>query len=146
MQIIVALFAGLLFGAGILISGMGNPAKVINFFDVLGTWDPSLGFVMAGALAVTFPGYKLAFRRQTPVSAEKFHVPTSSNIDLPLIAGSALFGIGWSVSGMCPGALLPDVGAGQIDALIFLVALLAGMTGVRLYKNLQPVKLTTKAS
>jgi len=146
MQIIVALIAGLLFGSGILISGMGNPAKVINFFDVFGTWDPSLGFVMAGALAVTFPGYKLAFRRQAPVSAENFHVPSSRKIDMPLIAGSALFGIGWSVSGMCPGALLPDVGAGHIDALIFLAALLAGMTGVRLYKNLQPVKLTTRAS
>ena len=146
MQIIIALSAGLLFGSGILISGMGNPAKVINFFDVFGSWDPSLGFVMAGALAVTFPGYKLALRRQTPVTAEKFHVPSTSKIDLPLIGGSALFGIGWSVSGMCPGALLPDVGAGHIDALIFLVALLVGMTGVRLYKNLQPVKITTKAS
>ena len=146
MQIIIALSAGLLFGSGILISGMGNPAKVINFFDVFGSWDPSLGFVMAGALAVTFPGYKLAFWRQTPVTAEKFRVPSSSNIDLPLIAGSALFGIGWSVSGMCPGALLPDVGAGHIDALIFLVALLAGMTGVRVYKNLQPAKLNTETS
>ena len=146
MQIIIALVAGLLFGSGILISGMGNPAKVINFFDVFGAWDPSLAFVMAGALAVTFVGYKLAFSRQAPVTAEKFHVPTSSNIDLPLIGGSALFGIGWSVSGMCPGALLPDVGAGHVDALIFLAALLAGMASVRIYKNLQPANLSNKAS
>jgi len=132
MTIIAALAIGLVFGTGIAISGMINPAKVINFFDLAGTWDPSLAFVMAGALAVTIPGYRLVFREPAPRLDSRFHLPTSRSIDLPLILGAAIFGIGWGITGACPGGVIPAIGLGKPQALTFVLAMAAGIVIVRM--------------
>lgn len=127
MQLLTAWAIGLIFGLGILISGMANPAKVLNFFDVAGTWDPSLAFVMGGALVTTFIGYRLVFRRALPVLDRKFHLPAARAIDARLVGGSALFGIGWGISGFCPGGALPALGTGAPEVFAFVAALIAGM-------------------
>lgn len=126
-KLVSGLIAGLVFGLGISISGMGNPAKVVNFFDIAGTWDPSLAFVMGGALITTMIGYRIVFKRQHPIFDEKFHVPTSKDIDKKLIGGSAVFGIGWGIAGFCPGAALPMIGTFRPEVLIFAAALIAGI-------------------
>ncbi len=130
MKHLILYAAGLMFGIGISMSGMGNPAKVLNFFDIAGTWDPSLIFVMGGgALVVTFIGYRLVLRRPTPPAFEaKFHLPTSRVIDARLIGGSAVFGIGWGgVTGFCPpGGALPVISTGAPSVLVFMAALVAG--------------------
>jgi len=131
MKLIVTYLVGLVFGVGISISGMANPAKVLNFFDVFGTWDPSLAFVMGGALAVTALGYRWALGRTAPVFDATFNVPTSRTIDAKLIGGSAVFGIGWGISGFCPGGALPALGTGRIDVFIFTAALIAGILAAR---------------
>jgi uncharacterized membrane protein YedE/YeeE len=127
MRLILSYLIGLVFGVGISISGMANPAKVLNFFDVAGTWDPSLAFVMGGALIVTAIGYRLVLKRQAPMLAANFQLPTRRDLDLPLIAGSALFGVGWGIAGFCPGGALPALGTGRSEVAIFVVALLAGI-------------------
>jgi uncharacterized membrane protein YedE/YeeE len=127
MKLIVTYLIGLVFGIGISISGMANPAKVLNFFDVAGTWDPSLAFVMGGALVVAFIGYKLVLKRPAPLFEANFNVPTSRAIDARLVGGSAVFGIGWGIAGFCPGGALPALGTGNIDVLIFTAALVAGI-------------------
>jgi uncharacterized membrane protein YedE/YeeE len=127
MKLIVTYLIGLVFGIGISISGMANPAKVLNFFDVAGTWDPSLAFVMGGALVVAFIGYKLVLKRPAPLFEANFNVPTSRVIDARLVGGSAVFGIGWGIAGFCPGGALPALGTGNIDVLIFTAALVAGI-------------------
>lgn len=132
MRLIAVYLIGLVFGIGISISGMANPAKVINFFDVAGSWDPSLAFVMGGALIVTAIGYSLVLRRSTPLMDLRFHLPTRRDLDLPLIAGSATFGVGWGISGFCPGGALPAIGTGRSEVLIFVAALLAGIILARL--------------
>ncbi|MGB5560428.1 MAG: DUF6691 family protein [Paracoccaceae bacterium] len=140
MKLIVIYVIGLIFGLGISISGMANPAKVLNFFDVAGTWDPSLAFVMAGAVVVAGLGYQLVFRRPRPVFETAFNVPSSRVIDTRLVAGSAVFGIGWGIAGFCPGAALPVVGTGRIDVLTFFAALVAGLVIARylMRLNLRP--------
>lgn len=110
MRAVVNAIAGLLFGLGLLISGMANPAKVQNFLDLAGTFDPSLIFVMLGAVVVTFVGYRLVFRRPRPLLAERFFVPTVKDIDGRLTIGAALFGIGWGLSGFCPGPAITSLG------------------------------------
>ena len=130
-RVIVAGLIGLLFGTGIAISGMANPAKVLNFFDVFGTWDPSLAFVMGGALAVTAIGYRLVFRRRTPLLEARFHVPTGRRIDLPLIGGAAVFGIGWGIAGFCPGGAIPALGLFETSAWIFVGSMLVGIVAAR---------------
>ncbi|MCV3272790.1 DUF6691 family protein [Roseobacter sinensis] len=127
MRIIIAYLAGLLFGIGIAISGMANPAKVLNFFDVAGTWDPSLGLVMGGALLTTFVGYRLVLRRAGPWLGPSFALPTRADIDLRLVAGAALFGVGWGIAGFCPGGALPALGTGRIEVFAFVGALVAGI-------------------
>lgn len=127
MRLVASYISGLIFGIGISISGMANPAKVLNFFDVAGTWDPSLIFVMGGALFVTFIGYRFALRRPSPTLEDTFKLPTRSDIDLPLIGGSAIFGIGWGITGFCPGGVLPALGTGRSEVFIFTGALLAGI-------------------
>lgn len=124
-------FVGLIFGLGISISGMANPAKVLNFFDVAGTWDPSLAFVMGGALAVTTLGYRVVLRRPAPWLADRFQLPTRRDLDLPLIGGSALFGVGWGIAGFCPGGALPALGTGRLEVVAFLCALIAGIVFAR---------------
>ena len=126
MKLIFALIAGVVFGTGIAVSGMMDPAKVLNFFDIAGTWDPSLAFVMGGALVVTFIGYRLVWRRSAPLFGGRFQIPGSTAIDGRLIGGSALFGVGWGIAGFCPGAAIPALGTGRWEVALFLVAVIAG--------------------
>lgn len=127
MKLIATYIVGVIFGVGISISGMANPAKVLNFFDVFGIWDPSLIFVMGGALVTTFIGYKLVFGRAAPVFEGSFSVPTSRKIDAKLLGGSAVFGIGWGIAGFCPGGALPALGTGRWEVFAFTVATVAGI-------------------
>ena len=127
MRLVSTYLIGLIFGVGISISGMANPAKVLNFFDIAGTWDPSLVFVMGGAVVVAFLGYKIVLRRPAPIMDAKFHLPDNPRIDGRLLGGSALFGIGWGIAGFCPGGALPALGTGQIDVFVFVAALIAGI-------------------
>lgn len=122
---------GLVFGSGIAISGMANPAKVLNFFDIFGAWDPSLAFVMASALAVTAIGYRFVLKRPKPILEPRFHVPGNRKLDMPLLAGSAAFGIGWGITGFCPGGAIPALGLGEPSAWIFVGAMLAGIAAAR---------------
>lgn len=131
MRILTAYIIGLIFGIGIIISGMGNPAKVLNFFDIAGTWDPSLIFVMGGALTVTFIGYMIVFKRSKPLMADGFP-SLNSKIDLRLIGGSAIFGIGWGITGFCPGGSIPVIGTGKTEVLIFAASLIGGIVVTRL--------------
>lgn len=127
MKLIVLYLIGVVFGVGIAISGMANPAKVLNFFDIAGTWDPSLIFVMGGALVTTFIGYKLVFGREAPVFEPNFSLPTSRSIDAKLVGGSAVFGIGWGIAGFCPGGALPALGTGRWEVFAFTAAMIAGI-------------------
>jgi len=127
MRVVLYLVIGFIFGLGISISGMGNPAKVLNFFDIAGTWDASLAFVMGGALLVTTVGYRLAFKQARPIFADVFHLPTKGTIDRKLILGSATFGLGWGIAGFCPGASLPMVGTVNSDVLVFVGAMIGGI-------------------
>lgn len=121
-----ALAAGLLFGLGLAISGMSDADKVQNFLDLFGNWDPSLAVVMAAALAVALPGYRLALRRARPVCATAFQLPDKRSIDAPLLIGAALFGIGWGLAGYCPGPAVANLARLSGEALVFLPAMLAG--------------------
>ena len=132
MRFLSAFAIGLVFGCGILISGMGDPAKVMNFFDVAGTWDPSLAFVMGGALLVTAIGYRLVFKMDHPVFSSAFSLPTTQDLDVKLIGGSAVFGVGWGMTGFCPGGLVPVLGLGLGEPLLTGAAIVAGMLAARL--------------
>ncbi len=123
----VGLVAGLLFGAGLAVSGMTDPNVVLGFLDPAGTWNPALALVMAGALAVTGPGYRLAFRRGRPLWAERFSVPTARRTDVRLIGGAALFGIGWGLAGYCPGPALAVLSAAWPGTLVFVAATVGGL-------------------
>ena len=131
MRLVFVYLIGLVFGVGISISGMANPAKVLNFFDISGTWDPSLVFVMGGALLTTFLGYRLVFGRTAPVFEPGFSLPTNRRIDAPLVGGSALFGVGWGIAGFCPGGALPALGTGRWEVFAFMAALVAGIVLAR---------------
>ena len=132
MRIIATYAIGLIFGLGIMISGMANPAKVINFFDVFGTWDPSLMFVMGGAVVTTFIGYRLVLGRKQPLFETRFKLPTSTNIDPTLFGGAAIFGVGWGIAGFCPGGAIPAIGTGRMEVLVFMAGLVAGLIATRL--------------
>lgn len=129
---------GLIFGMGIIFGGMANPAKVLNFFDIAGTWDPSLAFVMGGALGVTALGYRFVLRRPSPRLAEAFHLPALMRVDPTLIAGSAAFGVGWGLAGFCPGGALPAIGTLDASVLIFTGAMIVGIIGAKLAKGRIP--------
>jgi uncharacterized membrane protein YedE/YeeE len=131
MQLIATWLTGLIFGVGIAVSGMMNPAKVLNFFDIAGSWDPSLALVMGGAVSVTFLGYRLVLRRPAPVFARSFTLPEGRRIDARLVAGAAIFGIGWGIAGFCPGGALPALGTLTPAVFIFVAALIAGMALAR---------------
>ena len=130
MRPLLGFVAGLVFGVGLVVSGMSDPAKVLNFLDLAAigsTWDPSLAFVMGGASLTAFVGYRLAWRRPAPVLMAKFDVPTSNAVDRPLLTGAALFGVGWGIGGFCPSpawTALPLLAPGT---LAFLPAMLAGL-------------------
>ena len=134
MRLIGSFIIGLIFGVGISISGMANPAKVVNFFDVAGIWDPSLAFVMSGALIVTFIGYKVVLKQSAPFLGGTFQLPTRKDLDGQLLGGSVVFGVGWGIAGFCPGGALPALGTGVTDVFIFVVAMLAGITVARTIK------------
>ena len=127
MLILNAFFAGAVFGLGLAISEMVNPRRVIGFLDVAGRWDPTLAFVMAGALAVSLPGFALALRRPAPLCGHAFHLPTRMKIDRPLLLGAAIFGIGWGISGLCPGPALAALVSGKPESLLFVAAMAAGL-------------------
>lgn len=118
---------GALFAVGLAVSGMTKPSKVSGFLDLAGAWDASLAFVMAGAIGVHLVAYRFAMRRTTPLFDEKFHVPTRKDIDLRLVAGAALFGIGWALAGFCPGPALVSLGSGSVGAFVFVAGMTLGM-------------------
>lgn len=131
MSFLVNLGLGLLFGAGLVISGMSDPAKVLNFLDLFGTWDPSLAFVMGGAVLVAFVGYRVVLRRDAPLADDRFHLPGQSAIDAPILIGPAIFGVGWGLGGFCPGPALTALGLGEAGTLAFVPAMILGMWAAR---------------
>lgn len=136
LKTIVALFAGALFGTGLVVSGMADPRKVIGFLDVAGNWDPTLAFVMGGALLVTGPAFRLILKRPRPLLADGFDLPTKNTVDRRLIGGAALFGVGWGLSGFCPGPAVAALSTGLTPVLAFVAAMLAGMAiHARIFDN-----------
>ena len=134
MKVVLLAFAsGLVFGCGILLSGMANPAKILNFFDIAGSWDPSLAFVMGGALTIAAIGFRLVWRNARPLAADTFHVPVDQRIDQRLILGSALFGIGWGMAGFCPGGAIPALGLMRWEVFAFVAAMALGIALARVF-------------
>ena len=127
MLLFTSLLAGLVFGLGLIVSGMANPAKVLGFLDLTGAWDPSLALVMAGAIGVSFFAFLVAKKRTLSLIGADMKLPAGRTIDRRLLIGSTLFGIGWGVAGFCPGPGLVALGLGEVKALIFVAAMLAGM-------------------
>jgi len=124
---LAALSAGLLFGLGLIVSGMADPAKVLGFLDLAGQWDPSLALVMGGAIAIGLPAFTLARKRQRTLLGEPMQLPTARTIDRRLVLGSLLFGVGWGIAGICPGPALVLLGMASGKGLAFVLAMLAGM-------------------
>ena len=146
--VLVSLACGLIFGAGLLISGMTDTTKVLGFLDIFGAWDATLAFVMAGAVAVTSIGFALARRRGAPVFATQSLWPTRNDIDTPLVAGAVLFGIGWGLVGLCPGPALVNLAGLGLPVIVFVAAMAAGMIGQDLWskqKTGSPVTRETAA-
>lgn len=127
MRILMALITGLVFGIGLIVAGMTNPAKVLGFLDLAGRWDPSLALVMAGAILVALPAFRVAARRRQSLLGEPMHLPTATRIDRQLVLGSLAFGAGWGLAGFCPGPALASLTTGAVQPLIFCAAMLAGM-------------------
>jgi uncharacterized membrane protein YedE/YeeE len=127
MKLLSVLVAGLIFGLGLAISGMMNPAKVIGFLDLAGHWDPTLAFVMGGGLLVNLPAYWLTRRTSQPLFEPRFHLPTRRDVDWRLLLGAAAFGIGWGIGGFCPGPAIASLSHGGIPILVFCAALIVGM-------------------
>ena len=135
MNLIVSLFAGLVFGLGLIVSGMANPAKVLAFLDLAGAWDPSLMFVMGGAIAVGFFAFRVAAKRSRTLLGAPLCLPQPGRIDRRLLFGSALFGVGWGLAGICPGPGLVLLGAGAPEGVVFVLALLAGIGAFELWQR-----------
>lgn len=127
MRILMALITGLVFGIGLIVAGMTDPAKVLGFLDLAGRWDPSLALVMAGAILVALPAFRIAARRRQSLLGEPMHLPTATRIDHRLVLGSLAFGAGWGLAGFCPGPALASLATGAVQPLIFCAAMLAGM-------------------
>ena len=127
MPVFTSLLAGLVFGAGLILSGMADPAKVLGFLDLAGPWDPSLALVMVGAIAVGLAAFAVAKRRTKSLLGLELKLPTARHIDRRLVGGSVLFGVGWGVAGFCPGPALVALGMGELKAAVFVLAMLAGM-------------------
>ncbi len=139
-RVLAGLFAGLLFGAGLSLSGMINPAKVVAFLDIAGPWDPSLAFVMIGAVVVTAVGYRVSFLRMRPLFETTFRLPTRTDLDARLLGGAVLFGIGWGLAGYCPGPALAGLGFRRIETVVFVVTMLIGMMLARHIDAIVPSK------
>ena len=120
-------FIGVLFGFGLIISGMSNPQKILNFLDITGNWDPSLMFVMGGAVIVGLGGFYLASKRTEAFFGGALHIPSRRDISRPLVIGGLIFGAGWGIAGFCPGPAIVALGAGHMKALVFVLAMLVGM-------------------
>ena len=127
MNRITVLVSGLLFGAGVTLSGMVNPLKVLNFMDIAGNWDPTLIFVMGAGLVITFIGYRLVLKQPKPLYAPAFALPASGGIDPRLIGGAALFGLGWGLTGFCPGPAVASLVCGYWQSALFVAAMALGM-------------------
>lgn len=127
MYVLSAFASGLVFGIGLIVSGMVNPAKVLGFLDLAGAWDPSLALVMAGAVAVGTVAFALAQRRATTLFGTPMALPTARVLDRRLVFGSLVFGVGWGLAGFCPGPALVALGVGKLKAVVFVAAMLAGM-------------------
>ena len=126
-RVLGALLSGVIFGLGLAVSGMMNPAKVIGFLDVAGSWDPTLAFVMGGALLVTIPAFRLILGRERPLFDKSFSLPSKTSLDGRLISGAALFGVGWGMVGFCPGPAVAALATGLTPVLVFVAAMVAGM-------------------
>ncbi|WPG40915.1 YeeE/YedE family protein [Variovorax sp. EBFNA2] len=135
MTVFTSFLAGLVFGLGLIVSGMANPAKVLGFLDLGGRWDPSLALVMGGAIAVGAVAFAVARRRTRSLLGAAMRLPTARAVDRRLVLGSILFGIGWGVAGFCPGPGLVAAGMGEAKALVFVAAMLAGMVGYELIER-----------
>lgn len=131
---------GLLFGVGLIVSGMTDPSKVLGFLDLAGTWDPSLAFVMGGGILVGLGAFAAAKKRTTSFMGGAMHLPTSTDIDKRLIGGGLLFGAGWGLAGFCPGPAIVSLGAGQPKAAVFVAAMLAGMAVFEIVERIQARK------
>ncbi len=142
MKVLLQFVVGLIFGLGLVIAGMSNPAKVLNFLDVAaipaGTWDPSLAFVMIGAIAVAFTGYRIVLRRSRPVLGDTFHLPTAKDLDARVFTGPAIFGIGWGLAGLCPGPAFTALGTDSVAVMTFVAAMFIGMVSARWLASRQP--------
>jgi uncharacterized membrane protein YedE/YeeE len=139
MQTVTALVAGIVFGLGLIISGMVNPTKVQNFLDIFGTWDPSLAFVMGGAIAVTLTGFRLTHIRAQPFFHDVFHLPDRADLDARLLAGAAIFGVGWGMGGYCPGPAITGLPLAATGTLVFMVTMLIGMLLAKIVKAPAPL-------
>lgn len=146
MPILASFICGLVFGAGLLISGMTDTQKVLGFLDALGRWNPSLAFVMAGALAFTAVGYVLVRRGAKPLLASRHFWPDKREIDRPLIAGSVLFGIGWGLVGFCPGPALENLATRSPEVIVFVGAMLMGMLAQQLWPSSSAVRPAVEAA
>lgn len=138
MQAIGSLLCGLFFGSGLMISGMTQPAKVLDFLDIFGQWDPTLAFDMAGALAISSIGYSLARHQRRPIIAAQYLWPNRTDIDRPLVLGSVVFGIGWGLGGLCPGPALENLASLSPRVFVFVIAMIAGMSVLDLWQRRVP--------
>lgn len=149
MSVLVQFVIGLVFGLGLVIAGMSNPAKVLNFLDLAaiptGGWDASLAFVLAGAIAVTFIGFRMVLRRSQPIFGGTFHLPSATKIDARIVAGPAIFGVGWGLAGFCPGPAFTALLTGGTPAGLFIVAMLVGMGAARWLAS-RPLRQVPKES
>ncbi len=136
-RLLVALLCGVLFGAGLVVSDMINPARVLAFLDVAGAWDPALAFVMGGALIPSAAAYLYRRRLAKPLLDARFHVPTQRTIDRRLIGGAVIFGLGWGLVGLCPGPAIAALVSGKWQALVFVIAMIAGMAAYRFMPTLR---------
>ena len=135
---ITAFAAGLIFGLGLLLAGMANPAKVLAFLDITGNWDPSLALVMGGAIAVSAIGFYLTRQRSAPLFGDSFQVPTNRKLDKRLVLGALGFGVGWGLAGFCPGPALVALGTGSLKAVVFVAAMLSGMVIFEMLERKKP--------
>lgn len=126
MRMLMGYVAGLLFGLGLAISGMTDPARVLGFLDIAGAWDPTLMFVLGGAVVTSFVGYRLVFKQTAPLFGERFQLPTRQDLDVKLLGGAALFGIGWGLSGYCPGPAIASIGGISLPLSAMLVTMVIG--------------------
>lgn len=135
MATFFALLAGLVFGVGLIVSGMANPERVLGFLDLAGNWDPSLAFVMAGAIAVGAIAFTFARKRTVSLLGLQMKMPTATQLDRRLVGGSLMFGVGWGIAGFCPGPALVALGAGEVKAVVFVAAMLVGMAVFELFER-----------